>query len=423
MNYNKSTRLTNSILYIIIFIFLFLQGNIFTYAQVSKTEIEQKITSKGEELKKINEQILENQKKLTETQSQKQSLTTEVKKIDSTIKQIDLGIKSSEIVIDKLGYEIESLQGDISESEKDVNQKEIAIGDIFRDLQNKDNETLLISLLKNKTLSQSVFEIQTLSDVNKKLVEKIDELNKAKKKLSGTLQVTATTKDNKEIEKENLKNKKSIATDVKQEKSNFLAQTKNKEQIYQNSLKELEKKQLEIALEIEKMDSQLRGQIDYKNLPKKAPGLLLRPVKGPITQDYGATKFAQKAYAGKWHNGLDFGAPIGEPIYASADGVVVSVENQDKYCNKGAYGKYVAIKHNIGLTTISAHMSMYTVKEGDIVKKGQIIGYVGKTGFATGPHLHFTVYDSSTFRIGPSNSCGPKMPFGGDINPRNYVSL
>ena len=117
---------------------------------------------------------------------------------------------------------------------------------------------------------------------------------------------------------------------------------------------------------------------------------------------------------------MDFGVPLGTSILASEEGTVLAVGNQDSYCYRGAYGKFVVIEHKNNLTTLYAHLSQYGVKKGDVVKRGQVIGYSGKTGYATGPHLHFTVFAGPTFYMGPSKVCGP-MPFGGDLNPMGYL--
>lgn len=390
---------------------------------VDKNALENKITAKEEELKRINQQINEQKIKLDQTQSQKNTLTNEVKKIDINIKQIDLGVQASRVIIDRLDLQIKTLQGDISEAESDILQKQAAVNEILRQIQDKDNENPLIVFLKNETLSDGVLEIQSLTDLNNTLNIKISELDKSKKKLSDVLNQASTTKEAKEVEHQTLQNKKEIASDLKQEKQKFLQETKNKEKTYQDSIKQLEQQQLAIANEIEKIESQLRSQINYKNLPKNIPGLLATPVPGRVTQEHGSTKFARSAYKSQWHNGTDFAASIGTPVISAAEGVVVSTDNQDLYCRKGAYGKYVAIKHYNGLTTLYAHLSLYKVREGDKVERGQIIGYSGNTGYATGSHLHFGVYDSETFYIDKSKSCGPKMPFGGDLNPRNYLSI
>jgi len=157
-------------------------------------------------------------------------------------------------------------------------------------------------------------------------------------------------------------------------------------------------------------------------LPIPSTGLLAYPVQGliRISQNWGATKFAKNGYKGGWHNGLDFAAPLGTPILAAEGGIVLASGNQDLYCRRGAYGKYIVIRHTNGLVTLYAHLSRYSLSSGDIVKRGDIIGYMGSTGYSTGSHLHFTVYDAKTFAMRPSNSCG-LMPSGGDLNPGLYL--
>ena len=86
------------------------------------------------------------------------------------------------------------------------------------------------------------------------------------------------------------------------------------------------------------------------------------------------------------HNGLDMACYQGTPIYASKSGTVTTATYNY------AYGYYVTINHYDGFSTLYGHMTNYVVSEGDYVERGQVIGYVGSTGYSTGPHLHFTVY-------------------------------
>lgn len=88
----------------------------------------------------------------------------------------------------------------------------------------------------------------------------------------------------------------------------------------------------------------------------------------------------------KMHNGIDFAASIGTPIYATADGTVSKVE-----VRFSGYGKLVEIDHGFGYRTRYAHMHDFTVKNGQQVKRGDLIGYVGNTGLSTAPHLHYEV--------------------------------
>lgn len=105
-----------------------------------------------------------------------------------------------------------------------------------------------------------------------------------------------------------------------------------------------------------------------------------------VSSEFGKRKnpFSQKE---KNHNGIDLAAPEGTPVYAIKDGAVyVCVPNDNEF------GNYVILSHDTGKTTsVYAHLQSYTVEQYQTVKKGEIIGYVGQTGMATGPHLHFEI--------------------------------
>jgi murein DD-endopeptidase MepM/ murein hydrolase activator NlpD len=135
-----------------------------------------------------------------------------------------------------------------------------------------------------------------------------------------------------------------------------------------------------------------------------------------MTQAYGATKFAQKAYKTKFHNGVDFAVPIGTPVLAAEDGVVLMAGNNGRV----QYGKYIVIKHSNGLATLYGHLSRHAVATGSAVKRGDIIGYSGNTGYSTGAHLHFTVYLSSTVQLKAIGGAGV-VPVGYTLNPSDYL--
>ncbi|MFC4653738.1 MULTISPECIES: M23 family metallopeptidase [Rheinheimera] len=92
---------------------------------------------------------------------------------------------------------------------------------------------------------------------------------------------------------------------------------------------------------------------------------------------------------GRKHHGIDFSAPQGTPVYAASSGVVLSADN---FSLDKAFGNAVLIEHGDKLTSLSAHLSRLDVRMGDFVQAGQQIGLVGKTGRATGPHLHFEIW-------------------------------
>ena len=99
----------------------------------------------------------------------------------------------------------------------------------------------------------------------------------------------------------------------------------------------------------------------------------------------------------KLHTGMDFSAKTGTEIYATGNGVIAKVRRSKK-----GYGNHVVINHGYGYKTLYAHMSRYTVKKGQVIKRGEVIGYVGNTGTSVAPHLHYEVHKNGK-KINPVN--------------------
>jgi murein DD-endopeptidase MepM/ murein hydrolase activator NlpD len=128
------------------------------------------------------------------------------------------------------------------------------------------------------------------------------------------------------------------------------------------------------------------------------------PIDGArLSSGFGRRRHPILGYT-KLHRGVDFAAPRGTPIYAAGNGVVVRSRR------KGAYGKYVRIRHNSRYSTAYAHMRAInrSARRGKRVKQGQIIGYVGSTGRSTGTHLHYEILAGGV----RTNPMKIKMPSG-----------
>jgi murein DD-endopeptidase MepM/ murein hydrolase activator NlpD len=113
----------------------------------------------------------------------------------------------------------------------------------------------------------------------------------------------------------------------------------------------------------------------------------------------------------KFHSGLDFTAPVGTEIYATADGVVREVKT-----DIWGYGRHIEINHGYGYSSLYAHMSKFAVKRGEKVSRGQLIGYVGSTGKSTAPHLHYEI------RIN-GQAVNPAFFFHNDLSDEDYKKL
>jgi lysostaphin len=120
-------------------------------------------------------------------------------------------------------------------------------------------------------------------------------------------------------------------------------------------------------------------------------GVFLRPNKGRMTTTYGVRRYYNGKFANDYyHRGLDYAGAAGSAVVAPAPGRVALVGRVSQGFR--VHGNVVGIDHGQGVTSIFMHLSRINVKEGDIVKAGQLIGGVGSTGASTGPHLHWGLY-------------------------------
>ena len=166
----------------------------------------------------------------------------------------------------------------------------------------------------------------------------------------------------------------------------------------QDKIAALEK---QIRLEQEE-DARIAARIEelerlelLKNAGVTATGTYLWPSADSyyVTSTFGMRLHPILGYT-RMHYGIDIGASYGTKIYASDGGVVITSE--ESY----SYGNYVMIAHGNGRYTLYAHMSVRLVSVDDVVSQGDVIGYVGATGYATGPHIHFEIYENDE-RVDP----------------------
>ncbi|MBX7491326.1 peptidoglycan DD-metalloendopeptidase family protein [Helicobacter turcicus] len=158
---------------------------------------------------------------------------------------------------------------------------------------------------------------------------------------------------------------------------------------------------------VESQDLSLIERVDLASITGAQKAFVMQlipngaPLRGNyrITSEWG-TRVNPVLRRTQLHTGIDFGLPIGTPIYAPADGVAYFVNNS----YNGGYGIMVKLEHSFGFSTFYAHLSRIVVKKGDFVRRGQLIAYSGNSGRSTGPHLHYEIRYLSQ-----------------DLNPRSFI--
>jgi len=162
---------------------------------------------------------------------------------------------------------------------------------------------------------------------------------------------------------------------------------------------EMEDMEAQLSQEIAKAEKEYNEQKKKEDEANKlSPGGWYRPCSWTaLTSAFG---WRIHPITGKesFHNGVDLANVQGTPIYATKSGTVTTATYN------GVYGYYVTINHGGGYSSLYGHMTHYVVSNGQKVEQGQLIGYMGSTGWSTGPHLHFTIYYN-----------------GNAVNPMNYI--
>ncbi len=173
---------------------------------------------------------------------------------------------------------------------------------------------------------------------------------------------------------------KSIEEDIvyqQKKQKEILSKLRQETAMYESSERQLERESIKLVYKISELST-------GKNDNPESTGSFSYPVRAPITSPFGPRRhpiFGVRSM----HSGIDLAAPYGTPIKASEGGVVI-------YSGwYGGYGKVVILDHAKGFSTLYAHLSSTKVAVGARVKQGEVVGFEGSTGYATGPHLHFEV--------------------------------
>jgi len=200
--------------------------------------------------------------------------------------------------------------------------------------------------------------------------------------------------------------------DMENRKEVTLVQSMGENDLVKSMAKQLNDLSLRLAY-------QAKSYVEVENMVKNKEQLLeaipaIQPVSNKdltrIASGFG-NRIDPVYKIGKFHAGLDFTAPQGTPIYATADGRITVAGNTGN-----GYGNHVKINHGYGYETLYGHMVRVKAKEGESVKRGEVIGYVGSTGKSTGPHCHYEVHRNGT-------PVDPVYYFYNDLTPAQFDRL
>ena len=356
------------------------------------SSLDEQIAAQKKQLALLNKQVEYHSRELAQAKEKEKGYLRELSVFDHRAKQseeeialLDLQISKNENELSEVSESIRNHNNQISELQSVLSERCVAIykyggaADLnillaANDLAELNNLTYLLNRLSRddeKDIEQLENEKIALKNDELKLQQIRDELGQRSLKRKRDL----------EVNKQASAQRRELLTRIDKEK-----------QVHEDAMRESEEAQKEIQKKIDEYlrRKALEAQEAARNGQKKKTPLVHRgkfdwPVtKHTVTSSFG-TRVHPRFKTKRQHTGIDIASPHGAPIITAGPGEVIFAGWMR------GYGQVVIIDHGSGYATVYAHMSKILVDDGDMVKKGSVIGKVGQTGIATGPHLHFEV--------------------------------
>jgi murein DD-endopeptidase MepM/ murein hydrolase activator NlpD len=398
--------------------------------------LKSQITDRNNRLNEIEKEIKQYQLELTKVGAEKNTLQKAINQLELERKKVQADISYTQNKIGATDLELSKLSLEIGTAVETIKLNENAISETLRRLDEMDNDTFIVVLLRHKNVSEFWSQIDKLEQIREIMGEEVKSLVSQKSLLEKKRSENINKREQLIELKEQYSDQNYVLVSNSTEKSKLLQATKSEEAEYQQLLRDREKARELILKEIREYESKLQFILDPTTIPPKGTRVFNWPLENiVITQLFGGTEFAKQnasVYGGRpYHSGVDFGAPRGTKIFAPLSGTVRATGDTDLVAGCYSWGKWTLIDHINGLSTLYAHQSVISVVPGQKVSTGDVIGYTGNTGYSTGPHLHFTVYAQAGVSVRKFNeiktvtSCGaattPVAASDAYIDPMVYL--
>lgn len=413
------------------------------YAQ-NETEIRNQMEEHERRIQALEREIAEAERQRSIYSGQAQTLQSLIKEIDITRQQTGAKINLAENQISSTNLKLEQLSYTIADTEDLIELDQQTLAKSIRTMARAGDVSLIEQLFSSGDLTEVWVAIDDAASLNSALRANVAQLSAAREQLSGQRDEEAQRRQELTGFRDTLATERQALDVQKREQDRLLAETRSQESSYQDLItrKRAERALFEQALAT--LENSLKS-VGQAEVPTVQTGVLAWPYSATfaatcpgkagvlgnphcITQYFGNTAFATanaQIYNGSGHNAIDIGMPIGTPVVAALSGTVIGTGNTDVVPGCYSFGKWVLIKHPNGLATSYSHLSSISVSQGQTVSTGQTIGLSGMTGYATGPHLHFSVYaatgvqvmDLGAWRRSQGQPAGTGCSAGGAVMP------
>lgn len=388
------------------------------------SDIQAQIDAHNAQIKALEADIAAFQKELDTLGTKKTTLQSAINALALSQKQLASQIQVTRNKISSANLRIQELSSSIGDKEASITVNKNAIAKALRSVAAGERESLVSVLISAHSFTEAWQAADEVLLFNRALGDDIRNLRAARTELATNRDAVTKQKTQLVSLQNDLALQKRSVDASKVAQQQLLVQTKNQESNYQKLIAQKQAAQESFEQQLANLEGQLALVVHPGLLPKVGSGVLSWPFDNAfglkctgrkttfgnlfcITQYFGDTAFATanpQIYNNQGHNAIDIGTPDGTAVTAALSGTVLAAGNTDlsrdaqgRQCY--SFGKWVMLKHGNGLSTLYAHLSEIDVSPGQSVATGQVIGLSGRTGYATGPHLHFGVYATEGTQI------------------------
>lgn len=360
-------------------------------AAQSVDQVQEAINDVNDRIRQIEKEIAQFRDEANKVSAEKQTLLDKLKQIELERKKLLSSVNLAQEKISITQLNLGEIRQGVTETERAIQTHRNAMSHGFRRLNELDNFSVIEMTLSDYHLSEIFQEREEMRALHRTLGQRIYDLRFLRADLNMRKKDFLTEQEQLEELRQEILDRKKIVDQNKNQHSVLLKETQYEENRYQNLIAEREALRKAFEKELYAYESKLVFLLDPTLLPARGSGVLSWPLESIlVTQMFGAKTGPHRTYA-NGHSGVDFRAN-GDPVYAMADGVVQGVGDTDTACNAASFGKWILLDFDNNLSATYGHLSLISVKKGQRVQRGQLVGYSGNTGRSTAPHLHVSLY-------------------------------
>lgn len=391
---NKRNQVIRRVLAAVMALVLFLPLMDSTLVTEASAATKAEIDALKSQASSLNSQKKEIQEQLKAVRADKSKALEKKDLLESQIDVIEQEITNIQSQIGKFNNLISEKQVELEENEVERKKQYDLFCERIRVME-EEGETSYWSILFNSTsfseLLDNFMVVEEIIEYDNGIMDRLLAIQEKIK--SDKAELEQARSEQQAAEKAQEAAKQELA-EQETEVNQVIGEIREQEALLEKAEAALRQQAASVDAEIKKKEQAMKPQIN--NVVSESGYLWPLPANYNVLTSLFAGR--RHPITGVYHNhtGIDVPAPGGTSIYAAKSGVVITS------VKRGSYGNYVVISHSDGTSTLYAHMSSRAVKEGQTVKQGQVIGYVGTTGSSTGNHLHFEVRVNGV-RTNPTN--------------------